>query len=437
MPNQEPRDGSPNKHRKAGEERRSQGVPLPGRAALFLFCCTVLVGCGLGIRRLYRLSMAEKLFAEDSPEAVRAAIAYSPGNAEYHVRLASFLGAEGLDEIAAAVRLNPGEAMWWIEYAVLQEIAGDNPQAEQSLLRAAQVSRYYLPRMMLASYYFRHRDIPKFRDWARKAMSIGSMRPTLVLQMAFQLGIPPAQITGELTPDRVPALEALLEELIRAAEPGDSKSAGDAADQIQPCAARLAAAGSADDAPAILRAAERLFDLGRIEQSTSLWNSLADRNWILRPRLPQTAASSFRFEWNDLRAFDWRLLPSEGVLIEEASTGGLRVTLSGRQAERCRILDRRLPLLPNTAYRITARSGGDPVDPEAGLVWRIATAGRVQLEFPAVAPNGQTSGRIETGPVPQPYVLELVYDRPQGKTRLSATIEFESVTAEPLPKIHD
>jgi hypothetical protein len=388
----------------------------------------------LAIGQVYRLTKAQWLYARDTFESVQAAIELCPENAEYRVRLASFLGVNGLPAISEAIRLNPGESMWRIEAAVLQEVSGDMEGAEASLVGASEVSRYYLPRMMLASFYFRQHNVPKFKEWAAKALRIGQTDPAFVYQMAVDLGIPLSEISQNLTPDRFPALNAWLARLDSLAEGKDRDVAAAALNEVDAVAARIIAADGRVYLDPLLATAEQLFRSGRISASASLWNALVGRGWLPRRKIDGDASGDLPLAESEFAAFDWQRFPIESVVFNETSTGGLSMRFSGQQPEQMILLARNLPLTKGRRYRIAARSSSENIGTDAGLVWRVRSgSSEPVIEIPALSANGLVQMDFATSPNPQPYRLEMWYSRRLGTTRTSGTVDVESVSVSALP----
>jgi hypothetical protein len=116
-------------------------IPVALRRLGRLACLTALVaGCYWSVR----LAWADYLFRCDTETALARAVAFTPGNAEYHARLAALRQGAGRGEAAiepelrAAVQENPRMSSAWIELGLRAETAGEMTQAERDLVRAAQ-----------------------------------------------------------------------------------------------------------------------------------------------------------------------------------------------------------------------------------------------------------------------------------------------------------
>ena len=136
-----------------------------------------------------RFSRAEQLSRSDTVEALQAALLKTPGNAEYHARIAT-LDPTRADELRKALSLNPTNTSWWIMQSVRQEQDGDIAGAERSLHQANLVSRYYVPRWSLAAFYYRQGNKEEFIRWANLALSVGNGVPESLFQMALQTRYP-------------------------------------------------------------------------------------------------------------------------------------------------------------------------------------------------------------------------------------------------------
>ena len=131
----------------------------------------------------------------------------APADATFAERLAvrrEELGLESLSVWRRSAALDPGNSDRWMNLALRAEMAGDYALAERSLLTAAEHSRLYQPRYLLAEYYFRRQNAAAFWPWARAALETCLWR-------------------------RLPPLRSLLEDAprCRVAEPtGDPAAAG-------------------------------------------------------------------------------------------------------------------------------------------------------------------------------------------------------------------
>ena len=148
---------------------------------------------GFGLLITIRLALAEAEFRRDPARA-----AQTP----------SWLRAENLAtndsspaELRAAVSLNPRLASAWIHLGLDAEADGNQPQAEEDLLRAARVDRQYLPAWTLANFYFRCGDAAKFWPWARRAavLTYDDYRP--LLRLADTLETSPQVVATRLGGD--------------------------------------------------------------------------------------------------------------------------------------------------------------------------------------------------------------------------------------------
>ena len=323
--------------------------------------------------------------------------------------------------------------MWWIEASVLEEIRGETIEAERSLHRAAEVSRYFLPRMMLASYYYRRRDVAQFKQWARDAFSVGTNPPPLLVEMGWQLGLSPAEFDIELLPNRSEPLAMFLEELLGVAVSADSERAAAAQEELIKVGTRLMAVGSDNNVDALLRAVERLHDLHRGSDAVALWNKVVDRGWIDRPKLQYGQPGTLKLGDRDLPGFDWKSFATDGVLENEAADGQRRLVFSGQQPEHVRLLTRRIPLAPNAKYVLEARGNIDDNVPATGLSWKILDASTTVVTLAAVPRPDQLNTEFQTPATPRAYSLELWYDRQPGTTRIATTVALQSVSVTARP----
>ena len=133
------------------------------------------------------------------------------------------------------------------------------------------------------------------------------------------------------------------------------------------------------DVPMLVDACDRLLDNQRAADALEVWNRLAQKRDIPLGTVGADAGSVLTngtfASAPSSRGFDWRLPAVDGVSASgEEKSGGLRLTFSGSEPERCEVLGQFLPLRENTPYELkfTYRTSG--IEPGAGLRWRVVQA---------------------------------------------------------------
>ena len=171
--------------------------------------CLIALMAGIAWNLLF--AVADLSARRNQPDGIRLAMRLMPANAAYPAQLADQIYA--IDPTAAksllqrAVALNRYDASSWIQLGLLSEAAGDLPQAEEALSRAADADSTFLPSWSLANFYFRHQDADRFWYWAQKAAQMAPDDATPLLRLSWYVSPSAPEIESRLQLKR-PALEA-------------------------------------------------------------------------------------------------------------------------------------------------------------------------------------------------------------------------------------
>jgi hypothetical protein len=381
---------------------------------------------GYGILQASRLARAELLARRDTIPDLEAAAALEPADADYHARIAA-IDASRETELTIALQRNPWAPSWWILQSVRQEQDGDVAGAERSLLRANQVSRYYVPRWSLAAFYYRQQNRPKFEEWARAALSVGYGAPDSLFRMAQRLGLSADDILRAIVPDDPEKIEAFLRLALSDADPDAARLA----------ALRLLAVGAQQTLPAVLDVSDALFRAARISDAADLWNRAVHANWLaaglIDPDAGKATASDQPGKPGVGRSFDWRHPAVEGVAPSTSDAdGALRLEFSGKEPESCELLSQYVALRPGGRYEASIRYRLDGIAPGAGL--RLAVeplaGGPPALDdlLTAAGEDIQEQTFPFTAPSqPVPAKLALRYARSSGTTRIEGRLSVQSI----------
>jgi hypothetical protein len=373
-----------------------------------------------------RLAYIDALARRDTIPALNEAIRAFPGNADYHARMSDLDPARAAGEIRLALTLNPWRTEFWITQSVIQELNLDSPASEKSLLEAARVSRYYVPRWALSNFYYRRHDPAQFRIWAREALATARSAADVpsIIQMSRKLGLSSDDIRRNLLPERPDVFQAFLQEVLR------DKSW----DQLYLLARKLTIIGSSDHRDTILASAEALFDAGRTDAAIDLWNTAAQQHWIPYALLnPSTGLSltNGAFTLDPLpSAFDWKIRENDGISVARRSTAGLGFEFSGKQREACELLSQNIPLMPARKYELHVKYRTTGILPGTGLHWRI-----LALNGPAIAEGRSLSSEdltedtfaFESPRQQMPLHLSLFYARVPGTVRVEGQLYLHSL----------
>ena len=400
---------------------------LAGVAALAAGCYTTA-----------RLAWADYLFRCDTLESVARAAQLAPASAEYHLRLATLLDANGRDgaaiesELHRAVDANSRLAAAWIELGLRAEAAGQAQQAETGLVRAARADHMYWTLWTLANFYFRHNESEKFWPVARRALRIGEVTaydPAPLFRLCWKVSTDPATILERAIPDVGPVEARYLEFLVR-------ENLSPAA---EPVTERLVAFGSEQDLHPVFVYCDRLIAAGEADRAIHAWNALCWRGLQgYRPLDPDAAPSLTNGDFSAppvQHGFDWRIPSVGGVSVER---GGLPprmwITFNGHEPETCDVLEQYLALAPSRKYRLLFRYQTDDIAAGSGLRWRIFTpaTGEIASDAADLASEQETEGSVRfTAPAAGVLArLALSYRRTPGTTRIEGRIAIQSVALE-------
>jgi len=406
--------------------------PLLQRA--FALVCAVVLA--LAAYWAARFALADFLAGQSSPAQLAAAVRLAPGNAAYLQRwadLADEAGQPAGNAYERAALLDPYDSSLRIRTGLRAESARDFARAERDLLLAARVDRLYEPRWTLANFYFRRGDAGRFWPWAKSALqwAYGDRRP--LFDLCWIMTSNPAALFNDVIPDTPSCRRDYLAYLLE----------HDRLDAAEAVAASLAAAAGPGDRDPLLNYTNRMLTSQRWESALAVWNRLSQRR--LLPYAPLDPASgrsltNAGFQFDSLAAgFDWRIPDVAGVtFLRRPSPPALRFTFSGKQPEQCEVLEQWLPVLPGAAYRLSFDYQTAGVEPETGLQWKVFD-GAPGIELQAFSPQWsspewRTSAAGFTVP-PGVRALRLVlnYRRMPGTVRIQGEAWLRNLRLERAP----
>ena len=379
-----------------------------------------------------RLGWADYWFRRETLAGTERALAIVPDQAAYYNRLALLTvddsPARAIQALRRAVELNPADAQSWIDLGLQYEAGGDLARAGECMLRAATEDAGYLPRWTLANYYFRRNDPPRFWFWAKQAAAMAYGDPLPLFRLCGQM-----EEDGKLI-DRLeirnPDVRAgYLYYLV-----GRNRI-----DLIGPPSRRVLTGNRPSDTPVLLAVCDRLIEQDRASQALDVWNGLARTHRIPFGPLAPAARSPLTdgtFAAAPIsQGCDWRLPDIDGISpASEESPGGLRLTFSGRQPERCEVLAQYVPVEESRQYKLTYRYRTSGIAAATGLAWQIAgvkSAGNLGVGRDLSA-EAETEGQLifATPPGCRLARLSLNYQRSLGTTRIAGFVVLRSVAIE-------
>ena len=389
--------------------------------------CLCAALCVLAAFWSARLAWADMLSRTGLAECEKAA-RLDPANALILMRWSDALRQAGRDDRAVLERvaaLRPWDAAPRIRLALEAEMRGDPGEARRLLEEAAGLSRTFEPQWTLANFYLRRGDEARFWAAVRAALAVSVYGPPQVYELCRRVGAAPETVLDRVMPDRPPLLESYLNWLSHHGDPAGARAV----------AQRLAPRAGQGEAPSLTAWCTRAIENGLAEDALAVWNTLASHHAVPYPPLdavrgPCLTNGSFTRE--PLGAgFDWRYEHPLGVSLVREPSQGLRVSFSGRQAERCRILAQFVPVRPGLRYRLRCRSRAIGIPRAVGLVWRVqaGATGLAALE----AAGDERGAEFRAPPGRHAVEIALVYDRAPGTTRIEGTVALAAVSMESVP----
>jgi hypothetical protein len=383
---------------------------------IWLIRCAALLILGLGAYWAVRLAWADHLAASVKLADRERAVLLAPHLASILERLAEKreeAGADPLPDLERAVRLDPANTRRLERLGQRAELAGDLQLAEASLLRAAQLSRLYQPRYLLAQFYFRRQNIGQWDHWTSEALARAYGDITPLLDLMWRLKPDGAALAHRGAAERPALARQFLSFLLR----NQPASAA-------PLARHIAESGGLDDLPVLYRYCDEALVKADVAQALEVWNILCRRN--LLPYTPLDPARGASLTNGDFQhravsaGFDWHLEPAAGIGASQAANG-LRVTLYGSQPEAALIAWQYVPLRSGASYRLSFEESTEDI---GWSVYSPAAGGWRELAIPSALEFRAPAGVVR---------LALMYRRPHGSPRAAAEVLIRKVRLEMQP----
>jgi tetratricopeptide (TPR) repeat protein len=403
-----------------------------GRLIGWLATAVALGGLGTASWWSAQAGWADYWARQETVVGAGKAVAAMPGEAAYHVRLATLVADQdpqrAVEELHRAVALNPWDARSWIELGLRSEGSGDLAGAEASLLRAAAADQTYLPRWTLANFYFRRDNRERFWFWARAAAEMVYGDPAALFQLCGRVA-EDGRLIERLAIRNPEVRSRYLTYLLEKQR----------VDLIAPVTGQLLNDHREADVPLLLGVCERLIETKHGDEAVEIWNRLAQEGRISQGSLDPTKGmvltnGAFAVPPTS-RGFDWRLPGPEGIIASrEENPVGLRLTFSGRQAERAEVLTQVVPTQENTEYQLQARYRTSEIAAGSGLSWRITDLDGASLAIGrSLSSEEETTERLafRTPAGCRLVRLTLAYQRTPGTTRIEGTLILRNVALDP------
>lgn len=331
-------------------EKRWLGLSLRILLSLGLLYCIYLVATR---------AVALWYFRDPTPDRLRQAIRFDPGNPMYYAALARVSqyspDGPGLDEVIRlyqqATRLSPHQASYWAELGGAYELAGHTQDAQAAYERAQRL----FPNSpginwQLGNFYLR---TARTRDALRAFQKVLLGNPELRRQ-AFDLAWRATPDADLILAEMIPAqTEILLQYLHYLTE----KQRMDEAGKVW---SRLLSAGLAFELQAAFPYLDALIRNQRVDELMQAWATLGERNPLQfrRRHFTYDLITNGDFESEILNGgFDWRVTPREGVVVSVDSltffdgTHALKIRFDGRHNLDYGQVWQYVAVKPNTSYR--------------------------------------------------------------------------------------
>ena len=385
-----------------------------------------------------RIAWADWLSKERNRPSILAAIQLFPDNSLFYWFWAEIEPRDALVAFRQAVAVNPMNPLLRIELGVSAENEGKLGEAETSFAMAVALDRTFSPRGILADYYFRHREVEKFWPAVRDALEHATGDTTALFENCWALTSDAHLILERAIPDQPQVLRAYLAFLVSR---NRVEAAAPVANRIMATEeASEGAKDSPEDGGALLNYCDRLVMEKSAGNSASgaviVWNWLCKRKFlpyeVLEPEKGHVLTNG-RFTVAPLsRGFDWRLLSAESLYIEQGKqTGGLDLTFTSKQPEKCEIVSQFVPLEASRKYRLRVGYNMSGIDRESGLTWRVVMPKGPELLLGTLPGGGSGEqefiGQFVAPPDAELGRLVLGYERVKGTVRIEGLVEIRRV----------
>jgi tetratricopeptide (TPR) repeat protein len=373
---------------------------------------------------------------ENANEAnLRKAVSLAPSNSFAWAQLGAILERRGetdaaLQPLERAVELNPYDYGAWLDLGLHWETEGDAAKAEKCLQEAIRTSGGYYPRWVLANFYLRQADTTRF--WS--AMQAAILSGQADLRPAFQLYWRAFDDAGVIlengVPDRPDINRKYCEFLL----------ASNRAGAVKPVWQRVSLDLQPRDREMGLRYAEALLANRQVGDAVHVWNQLCAAHILTYDALDAVRGpflTNGRFEQAPSgRLFDWKLLPSEGVVARVISADGrkqLQIRFAGAHQESAELAAQSIPVSPAKTYQLKYRYSTADLPDATGLYWSAEDAGTGEkLMRPAPLPAAEKGWRegeavVRTGSQTRLIHLSFGYRRAEGTVRTEGSVALAAV----------
>ncbi len=404
----------------------------------------------------WRLAQADSIRRNPTPGQVEAAISLDPLNAYGYTLLAELQQQRGLNAQSAwtqSAQKAPRDPEAWIRLALEAESLHNSTQAGKLLRHAASLSKTWLPRWTLASFYARQGNQAASLEWARSCAERSSGDLRSLFQLIESAGITPSELPQRFLPKNRAVLLAYLQ--YRTSHPDLSSLesvASQLLDLIPDHPPGLPGLDSdplsvafkrrfpllAEEQKALLSVLDRLLASSQGRRAVAFLNVLVQSQTLqASPFNPSQIITNSKFAAHlDSNPFDWQLFRSAGVSIDvDAPQSLVRVSLSGTQPESVALLSQIIFIPKQKIYRFESRSSCTACPSPSGFQWQFTKFGSTEPIYLQLLPGPAANERgfalqqfdLTSSTEDRLWLLTLRYARPTGVARQPQSLKISSV----------
>jgi hypothetical protein len=395
------------------------------RNILFLGVRVLVVSaCLWGIWQSWRFASSDDLFWKGTPDSLDSAIRLEPDCWWCYVKLARVDDNRAEALLQTSLRLNAYNSEAAIDLGLRYEADGDFRRAEQLLLQAFAVDRTFAPRFSLANFYFRRGNAPAFWIWARRVteMPAGDMGALFALSWHV---VPDAEtLESNIVGNDPVVLRQFINFLLAK---GQSRAAVHAATEL------IQFGSEETDHEQLYALVDQLIIAHDGAGAETVWQGLMREHWV-----PAEGAIPYNhnFAHDPVPVhFDWTYSMFAG-LHSWPGPSGLMVEFSGDEPENCPIAEETISLSPGR-YRLDSNYRTQNIAEDSGIRWQIVEPGSGTTVAQSSSLSGDTPGSVSmpfsVDPDQKFLLLQLVYQRVLGTTRVQGTLVIPSVRIQAVP----
>lgn len=387
--------------------------------------------------RTARMAIADERAQHNGIDGLASALRLEPGDSVLLARSALYKNNTGdtspeVDrELQRAAAADPLNAELPMALGLREEFRGHLDQAERDLVHAAAIDHTFKPAWTLANFYIRNGQTEKSWPLIQRALNLNPLAfdPTPIFDLCWSQTDDAREIAA-LIPQRGNMPLAYLAYLIGRRKPAEALD-------FWPRTLALLDPAVQIDIDVSTSFVEFLEQADRTPDAVRVWNQMVARKIIASGKLDPAAGVSvanpdFAYPLIE-RGFGWRATQENGVSVVKGSAS-MRFEFDGNQPESSLLLTTMAPLVPGKAYRLIWKTDASrltaPRDP--GFLFQVVQQpGNVTSECqPLLKAGDDGSCPFTSRPDADRAQLNLIYRRALGTTRVEGMIQILSVRLE-------